>query len=195
MNKMQDKRQFIRLSAYHLAKYKPLSFQKEEAIPVITTIRDISAGGICLRTEEYLPVSSMLELKINFPAQTTPIFTLVKVVWIKKRANGRYYEVGAQFAEIEESARRFINDHIAMVNKTIASQKEEDRFFILKGGGRMLKLSKAMVVLAAIALLAALSIKFTTMGRILPGPFFINWAKLADTFLLFSIAFSLLAKR
>lgn len=59
----------------------------------------------------------------------------------------------------------------------------------------MNKLPATMVVLAVVCVLIAVLIKVTTMGRILPGAMPINWAKMADTFLLFSIAVSLLAKK
>lgn len=57
------------------------------------------------------------------------------------------------------------------------------------------KIAKLLVLVAVISVLVALLIKARTMGRILPGPMPINWAKLADTFLLFSIALSLLEKK
>jgi len=194
MNKMQNKRSFIRLAAYHLVKYKPLSTERKETAPVLATLKDIGAGGVCLRTEEYLPVSSSIELKINFPFHATPISTLAKVVWIKKRRNARFYEVGAQFIEIEETARKIIDDHLNSVGKNLCGESIESRP-IFEKGGIMDKLSKVLVALALVSLVAALSIKFTTAGRILPGPLPINWAKLADTFLLFSIAISLLNRK
>lgn len=57
------------------------------------------------------------------------------------------------------------------------------------------KMSKILVILAAVSLLVAILIKMTTVGKILPGPMPINWAKLADTLLLFAIAISLLVKK
>jgi Tfp pilus assembly protein PilZ len=194
MNKIQNKRSFIRLAAYHIVKYKPLSTENQEAIPVLATIKDIGAGGVCLRTTEYLPVSSTIELKINFPFRATPIFTIAKVAWIKKRDQGRYYEVGAQFMEIEDSARNLIDRHLKYV---LRSAKEESIWHSIRGkeGDLMGKLSKILIILALLSVLAALSIKLTIAGRVLPGPLPINWAKLADTFLLFSIAISLLDKK
>lgn len=59
----------------------------------------------------------------------------------------------------------------------------------------MEKLAKILIILASICLLAAMVIKLTTVGRLVPAATPINWAKLTDTVLLFSIAFSLLAKK
>ncbi|MDP2923880.1 MAG: hypothetical protein Q8O30_09230 [Candidatus Omnitrophota bacterium] len=57
------------------------------------------------------------------------------------------------------------------------------------------KISKILVVLAGVSLIVAVAIKVTTLGNIIPGPIPINWAKLADTLLLFAIAISLLGKK
>lgn len=59
----------------------------------------------------------------------------------------------------------------------------------------MEKFPKTLIVLAVISLIIAVVIKVTTLGKILPGPIPINWAKLADTLLLFAIAISLLGKK
>ncbi len=59
----------------------------------------------------------------------------------------------------------------------------------------MEKFPKALIVLAVVSLIIAIAIKVTTLGKILPGPIPINWAKLADTLLLFAIAISLLGKK
>lgn len=59
----------------------------------------------------------------------------------------------------------------------------------------MEKFPKTLIVLAVVSLIIAVAIKVTTLGKILPGPIPINWAKLADTLLLFAIAISLLGKK
>jgi hypothetical protein len=59
----------------------------------------------------------------------------------------------------------------------------------------MNSLPKILIVAALICLVVAILIKMTTIGKILPGPMPLNWAKLADTVLLFSIAISLLVKK
>lgn len=59
----------------------------------------------------------------------------------------------------------------------------------------MSKLPKTMIILAVISLLVAMLIKLITAGKLIPGALPINWAKIADTFLLFSIALSLAGKK
>ncbi len=55
----------------------------------------------------------------------------------------------------------------------------------------MKRMTMVLIVVSMVCLAIALVIKLTTVGRILPGPVPINWIKLTDTCLLFSIAISL----
>jgi len=138
MNKIRhdNRRKFIRLKAYHLAKYKPLS--AKEAYPLYThaAIRDIGAGGICLRTKEAIPVSSVIEIQFKFPALDTPVSTVAKVVWVKQLKKYKMYEIGAQFIEISESTRRMIDEQVAFVHEKVVKQNAEksllDRLFAPK---------------------------------------------------------------
>lgn len=55
----------------------------------------------------------------------------------------------------------------------------------------MKTLSFIMIGASFVFLLVALTIKVTTVGHIVPGPLPVNWLRLTDTALLFSIAISL----
>lgn len=119
----KEKRQFIRLQAYHFVKYKSLSQGGQPGVPILATIRDISGGGLCLRTEEYLPKATLVELKINFPHIATFISAVAKVAWIKQRGKSRRYELGLQFVEIEESLRKIIDGQIKGVYERLKRNK------------------------------------------------------------------------
>jgi c-di-GMP-binding flagellar brake protein YcgR len=125
MNKIgeKDRRKFIRLKVYHLAKYKVLSAKEPHAAYAIAGIRDIGAGGICLMTKEPIPVASVIELQIKFPKLETPIFTVAKVVWIKQLKKHKLYETGAQFMEIEESTRKIIDEQAKFVEESVEKEK------------------------------------------------------------------------
>lgn len=139
MNKIhtEDRRKFIRLKAYHLAKYKSLSSKDSHQKPTLASIKDIGAGGICLRTKEAIPVATVIELQIKFPALDTPISTVAKIVWIKQLKKYKIYEVGAQFIEIAESARKLIDEQAKIINEQIKKDEKESvglfgRLFTLK---------------------------------------------------------------
>ena len=95
--RIKDRRKFIRLKAYHLVKYRLVSEGESQSSYICAALKDVGAGGVCLDSEQYLPMSSIIELKINFPNVTTSVSALAKVVWMKKRDKGRRYEIGAQF--------------------------------------------------------------------------------------------------
>ena len=55
--------------------------------------------------------------------------------------------------------------------------------------------SKILILGAVVCLVVALTIKMITLGRMLPGPYPINWARLCDTILLFAIAIAVTSKK
>jgi hypothetical protein len=192
--RFKNRRKYVRLEAYHLARYKIIfnGLEKTE-LPSLARVRNISAGGCCLRAEKFLPPGSILELKINFPHLEGPVCTLSKVVWTRQIGNTGKYEFGVQFIEIDENLRQIIDEQIKSVYKRIG-----EGFFkkiIMGGGEKMKRLAKLFIILAVICVLLALVIKLTTIGTILPGALPINWVKLADTALLFAIALALLEEK
>ncbi|RJP28086.1 MAG: PilZ domain-containing protein [Candidatus Omnitrophota bacterium] len=195
MNKIQsqDKRRDLRLRAYHLVKYKVISDAAQKDAPMLmAAIVDIGAGGVRLSCDEPIAPASIIEIKINFPSWGIPIFSLAKVVWIRKRGKSNRFLAGLQFLEVNQAMRNLISEEVNLVNNKLKLKKY--RFLFTKGDGTMKNFSKILIILAVICVLVALSLKVTTMGKLLPGPLPINWAKLADTFLLFAIAVSLLNK-
>ncbi len=120
----RERREFIRLQAYHCVKYRELSATAKEPTPFMpATARAIGGGGVCLRTEEPLPASALIELKINFPHITTSIYAMAKVVWIKQRDKMRRYEIGVQFMEIEELMRKVIDEQVKRVYDKLKRRK------------------------------------------------------------------------
>lgn len=135
--KDKDKRQYIRLRVHHLVKYREVLNEKTVTPFVMATIKDIGAGGICLRTDQYIPVSSMIELRINFPNVSTFLYALAKIVWVKQRNKSRRYEVGANFMEIKESMRKIIEDRIKLVYRRAEGDMAVlKKIFLKKRGGR-----------------------------------------------------------
>ena len=109
----KERRKFIRLSAYHCVKYRVLSTTTTEKTSFTSaTVRDIGGGGICLRTEEHLSRSALVELKINFPHIITSIYAVAQVIWVRKRGKLRRCEIGLQFMEIEELMRKVMDAQI-----------------------------------------------------------------------------------
>lgn len=112
----EDKREFIRLKAYHLVKYRPLAEKGAGTEEVLASIKDIGAGGVCLKVDEYLPAATLLELDINFPQIKTSLSALVKIVWVKQIKRTKRYEIGAQFVDIKVGMKELINQKIRNVH-------------------------------------------------------------------------------
>ncbi|MGB2599278.1 MAG: PilZ domain-containing protein [Candidatus Omnitrophota bacterium] len=107
-----EKRKFIRIDAHHLLKYKIIG--KEKAL---SFAGNISAGGVLFYTKEYIHPESVVELTINFPSYPGPIKAVSRVVRIRPMAKVGGFEVGAEFVEIAEDAREFINKRILKAQK------------------------------------------------------------------------------
>ena len=115
MLEKKEKRNFFRLNAYHLVKYRLVS--QEEWQMAIASIRDISAGGVRLRVDQEIPKGSMLSLRINFPKLPLPISCLAKVAWAKKLGRTNRFEIGLEFVEIEDLLRQEINQRVDYVRR------------------------------------------------------------------------------
>lgn len=109
MPRLREKRKYKRLSAYHLVKYRLLSDQPKDADFMLASVKDIGAGGVCLESDSLLTVSALVELKINLPSFSLPVFALAKVVRVKPGNRAGLFEYGLQFLKIDESAQAAID--------------------------------------------------------------------------------------
>ena len=112
-----EKRKFIRLSAHHLLKYKILDKASE-----MSFARNISAGGVLFYSKEDLPVDSMIEMEINFPHYPHPVKVVSKVIRTKPMKKMGGFEIGAEFVNVEEDARDFINKKIVSVQEEVEKE-------------------------------------------------------------------------
>ncbi|MCX5710256.1 MAG: PilZ domain-containing protein, partial [Candidatus Omnitrophica bacterium] len=115
---VQDRRKFPRLFAYHLAKYNLSAPIKSDKL-IMASISDISAGGARLRLSQNLPVSSLIQLFINFPQLPQPLISIAKVVWSRKLKKAGIYESGLQFVDIEDSGKQKISARVEAIKKLI----------------------------------------------------------------------------
>jgi len=111
----KERRNFLRVSTYHLAKYKASPEAGGHVVPMLAFLRDIGAGGVCLRATERIPLLSILQLKINFPSLKDPIFALAKVMWVKQIKKDKAYDLGLQFIEMDDLVRNLIDKKLKFV--------------------------------------------------------------------------------
>lgn len=118
--KKKEKRAFPRLKAYHLVKYSIISSAKSKThSSVVASADDVSGGGLRLNVEENIPVSSVIQIYINFPdlRQTLPI--VAKVVWTKQIGKTNRYQAGVQFLDEVQFPKDAIIKRIDQVYKKI----------------------------------------------------------------------------
>ena len=112
---VEERRKYLRLKVYHLVKYRVISDKPTHSAFSLSSIKDIGAGGVCLIAERQLPVSTKLELEINFPDIGGSILTSGRVVWMRQVAKAGRYMLGIEFTGIDEALRKRIDQNVRFV--------------------------------------------------------------------------------
>jgi len=172
---MRNKRQFLRLMAHHLLKYRLIGEDSREG--ALSFVRNISAGGVLFHSSEYIKPGSILELTINFPPPAESIKIMAKTLRVRELKTIGGFDVAVQFLNLDEATKKFIDRNV----ERVFFKTEEDYMKIL---------SSIFIILAVIAGVISLSTKF----NLIPTIFFnaSTWLNITNTSLFFSIAISLL---
>jgi hypothetical protein len=99
-----DQRQYPRFSFK-----EPVAFQAAEEAPSTGSLAgDISEGGVRIRVQEFIPLRTVLTLKIhlNNPVRTLPVKG--EVVWVREVPHSEVFDVGIRFLEVEQIAPKII---------------------------------------------------------------------------------------
>ncbi len=116
---LKERRQFLRLKAHHLIKFKIIDRQKE-----LTFARNINAGGVLFYCKEDIPKGSFLELEINFPKYPHPVTVTAKVVRSNPIRKIGGFEIGAEFINVDKDLQDYINKRIKSIHEGIEPEKE-----------------------------------------------------------------------
>ncbi|MFA6321706.1 MAG: PilZ domain-containing protein [Candidatus Omnitrophota bacterium] len=109
----QNKRKWKRVGASLSLEYRDL--RKSAELPRGSVLRNISEGGICFSSKEFMSLACRLVLNISLPNNAKPIKAISKVAWIRRLPLGDQYELGNQFLEIAKEDKAQI---IEFVNGT-----------------------------------------------------------------------------
>ncbi|MBN2097676.1 MAG: PilZ domain-containing protein [Candidatus Omnitrophica bacterium] len=106
---MQEKRRYIRIEAPIVVTYKI-----KEKLPKTkkAIIKDFSEGGIRFPIYEKLKIGTLLEMRIETPFDTIPVFAKGEIVWTKAlNANeGReIYDAGVKFTKMQNFDKKKIS--------------------------------------------------------------------------------------
>lgn len=112
---MEEKRKFVRIEWPVVVQYKALD---EPCTQDQIVGRDISEGGVSFVVYERLAKGTRLDMQVQVPFDSMPIFTKGTVVWIKKigEEHTKTFEVGVEFTEVDvrdqKRLKMYINNEI-----------------------------------------------------------------------------------
>ena len=95
---VDEQRRFKRIDLNLPLQYKNL--RKGGELPAGSLTRNLSEGGVCFRSNEFISLACRLVVEISLPTNPKPIKAITKVAWIRKVPSGDQYELGNQFLDM-----------------------------------------------------------------------------------------------
>lgn len=110
---VKERRKYLRLQAVVEVNYKIIG--KPGTVEVSS--KNISAGGLCVVTDNELSSDTPLQLEIKIPDLKAPIQAIGRIVWQNKIATGNtksvgQFETGIEFTGISDFDRFNINRYV-----------------------------------------------------------------------------------
>lgn len=115
-NSVQEKRRFKRVGASLSVEYRDL--KKSAELPKGSLSRNISEGGVCFNSKEFMSLACRLVVNISLPNSDRPIKAISKVAWIRRVPSTNLYELGNQFLEIAKEDKAQISDFVNGISET-----------------------------------------------------------------------------
>lgn len=113
---MEERRKFVRLDTRLDLKYTVLPAGTASA----SVTKDISAGGICLFTDQVLETGQQLQVSLTLPGREQPVNFTGEVVWceayevIGQSTRQRAVEAGLRFLEIAPLDQEAVMQHVIL---------------------------------------------------------------------------------
>lgn len=108
---MQEKRKFVRVQWPIVVQYKTLEepYTKDQIVG-----SDISEGGISFTAYERLSKGITLDMQIQVPFDSMPIFAKGRVTWVKNlgEEHQKTFEIGLEFTEVEPRDQKRLKMYI-----------------------------------------------------------------------------------
>ncbi|MDP2913254.1 MAG: PilZ domain-containing protein [Candidatus Omnitrophota bacterium] len=105
-----EKRRFTRVKVGVPLQYKNLKKSLDISSGALT--RNLSEGGVCFKTTEFISLACRLVVEITIPTSVKPIKAISKIAWIRKLPAGNQYELGNQFLEMAKEDKLHISNFI-----------------------------------------------------------------------------------
>ena len=111
---MEERREYVRLDAGVNVNYKTSTAPNRG---IVSTSKDISAGGIRFFTDQKLRIGSVIDLEISLPEQELPVSVNCEVVFsdefsIMTESSKPTFETAVKFISIEDKNKDKISKYI-----------------------------------------------------------------------------------
>ena len=110
---VEDKRKHKRVDSTFPLQYRNL--RKAGVMPAGSMTRNLSEGGVCFKSNEFVSLACRLVVEISLPNMTKPVKAISKVAWIRKVPSTDQYELGNQFLEITKEDKANIMNFVNQV--------------------------------------------------------------------------------
>jgi c-di-GMP-binding flagellar brake protein YcgR len=120
---MQEKRRFVRIEWPVVVQYKAL---EEPSTQDQIVGRDISEGGVSFTVYERLTKGTKLDMQVQFPFDSMPIFAKGEIAWIRKAGeeHSKAFEIGVSFIEVDSKDKKRFKMYIENEIKARGSASE-----------------------------------------------------------------------
>lgn len=108
---IEEKRRFNRADANLALQYRNL--RKSNDPLALSVSRNISEGGVCFTSSEFISLACRLVVEISLPNAPKPVKAISKVAWIRKLPAGDQYQLGNQFLEMTKEDKAHIMNFVS----------------------------------------------------------------------------------
>lgn len=109
IKKSEDRRHFERLDLHADLRYQVRGQASE---PSKAVSNNVSAGGLSLNVEEFLPAATTLNIEINLVPRV--LCFIGEVIWCQPLAHSDRCRIGIEFIEVDPVELEFLLDYIKM---------------------------------------------------------------------------------
>jgi c-di-GMP-binding flagellar brake protein YcgR len=107
--KAKERRKYKRMNYYCLLRYCPFG-AKGQMARAITSMRNISGGGLLFKTDESFDVNTKLDMMINVPLLNKVISVTARIARSTRPKGGKGYLVGVEFLDIDKKDKEALID-------------------------------------------------------------------------------------
>ena len=108
---MQEKRKYVRVRCNLITSFKETGGGDPKFFSSEASIEDVSVGGARIRIGKFIPLTSRVIVRFNFPGRRELLVPMAPI-WFYELPSGHRYEVGGRFVDMSDGARMEIESYV-----------------------------------------------------------------------------------